>query len=227
MVSGFLLLLIMIALWGWALGWATSELHQGDVYRIIYVHVPSALSSFVCAFVLFVASLLQLRKKQKNDEKWFHVAKASAEVGLLFTFITLCTGSIWGKPTWGTWWTWDARLTTTFILALLFVSYLLLCQALQQSPVRHKASAVLGVLIFTDVPIIYKSVVWWRTLHQPPSLMATGGSTMDKEILFLLISCLLFTISLALWLIWQRVTNLKLLQQLEVAYYQRILQERR
>jgi len=204
----------LLLVWIWALFGVTSEKHQGEVYRIIYLHVPAAFTTFFMAAVLFVNSIIAL-KKPKSAMQLF--GRASAEVGLIFTVITLVTGSIWGKPTWGVWWTWDARLTTTFLLGLLYAGYLLLWSAMSNGPERSKACAVVGILIFLDIPIIYKSVTWWRTLHQPPSIIREGGSTMAPEILNLILVGSLVTILVSLWLCWGRYENLRLKQKLETS----------
>lgn len=203
---------LLVAVWLWAIFGATSEKHQGDVYRIIYLHVPAAFSTFAISFVLFINALVTL-KNPKSSSQFF--GRAAAEVGLLFTILTLFTGSVWGKPTWGVWWTWDARLTTTFLLGLLYAAYLILWSAMSAGPERTKACAVLGILIFVDVPIIYKSVTWWRTLHQPPSILRDGGSTMAPEILNLILISSLLSILVVFWLSWGRYENLKMRDQLE------------
>jgi heme exporter protein C len=208
-----------------ALGWALAFLYapvdrnQGEVYRIIFLHVPSAITTFTTAFALLVFSILGFIKKSESSLRW---SKATSEVGLLMTLLTLATGSIWGKPTWGVWWTWDARLTTTFILALLYAGWLLLYTSLSPGRSRVTVCAVLGILIAADVPIIYKSVTWWRTLHQPPSMLRPGGATMDPEILNSIIYGLVATILYAAWMIWARGRNLALKDELEGASYQQM-----
>lgn len=198
--------------WIYCVFFAASERHQGDVYRILYLHVPSAFTAFFSSLLLFITSITSLRSK---DQHAVFKDRAIAEVGLIFTLITLFTGSVWGKPTWGVWWTWDARLTTTFILALLYCAYILLWTSIDQPIKRKKVCAVLGILIFADVPIIYKSVTWWRTLHQPPSMLRSGGSTMSGSILYLLVFCCFITILFGLWMIKQREWNLKLKNRIE------------
>jgi heme exporter protein C len=132
------------------------------------------------------------------------------EIGLVFTCLTLATGSIWGRPTWGTWWTWDARLTTTLLLAVLQAAYLLLLQSLERTTRSIRVCSILGIVICVDIPIIYQSVSWWRSLHQPAALVAERGRNMDPEMLqLLLISLILLAaLSVALW-IW-RAGNLQL-----------------
>lgn len=215
--GGLLLTFLVVSIWSvWGV---VSEAHQGEVYRIIYLHVPSAFSAFLASFALFVFSLLSLKHGSSLPLLY---AKATAEVGLLFTVITLATGSIWGKPTWGVWWTWDARLTTTFILALLYCGYLLLWSSLPHGPLKGKLCAVLGVLIFADIPIIYKSVTWWRTLHQPPSLLRNGQSTMAPEILNHLLLCAAVTLLLAVWMVFFRGRNIQLKRQINSAIFREL-----
>lgn len=212
---GFLSFMALLGSWVWSLWFVTAELHQGNVYRIIYLHVPSAFCAFFCSFLLLIFSCFALFKRKTTHVQWNLWGRSAAELGLLFTILTLITGAIWGKPTWGVWWTWDARLTTTFILALLYAAYLLLSASLTGGARQEKACAVMGILIFADIPIIYKSVTWWRTLHQPPSLSLTGPSTMDADILtHLLLSIFLMLVSCAC-LLWQRYTNMCLQQDLD------------
>ena len=140
---------------------------QGDVFRLIYVHVPSAWLAYLAFAVVFVASIAYLRSKRT---RWDRLAVASAEVGVLFTALTLVIGSIWAKPVWGTWWTWDPRLTTTAILLLIYVGYLAV-RRLPDSPARRaRWAAVVGIVGFVDVPIVHLSVTWWRSQHQAPAV---------------------------------------------------------
>ena len=211
--------LSLIALWYQALFVIAPDRDQGEVYRLIYVHVPMAFAAFVCAFILFWHSIRSVRSA---SEASLRSARASAEVGLIFTVLTLATGSIWGHPVWGTWWTWDARLTTTFILALLYAGYLAFYSATPPSPQRTRACSVIGILIFVDIPIIYKSVTWWRTLHQPPTLMRPGGSTIDPDMRNLLISCVAAVVIVAVLLVRARSQNLELSDALEDETYRRM-----
>ncbi len=217
LISGILAFAFLAVAWLWGLRFAPSEEHMGEVYRIIYVHVPSAFTAFSSAGLLLVLSLLTLLRRSESASLW---AKASAEVGLIFTIITLATGSIWGRPTWGVWWTWDARLTTTLILSLLYAGYLILYSSLAPGPQRDRIVAALGVIIALDVPVIYKSVTWWRTLHQPPSILREGGSSMAPEMLATLMLCLSASLLVGAWMLWLRVTNLRLQQQIDAYSYQ-------
>lgn len=157
-----------------------ADVAQGDVQRLMYVHVPAAWLAFVSFFVVFLMSVLYLVQR---DLKWDRVAASSAEIGVLFTALTLALGSLWGRPTWGVWWTWDPRLTTTAILLAIFVGYLAIRGFAEDPDKRARWSAVVGVIGFINVPIVYLSVVWWRTLHQPPS----SPRSVSPDILFALL----------------------------------------
>ena len=143
---------------------------MGHLQKIMYVHVPSAWNAFMAFFVVAIASLLYLwRRAERHDL----LAASAAEVGAVFTGLTLVLGSIWGRPTWGVWWTWDARLTSTAVLFMIFVGYLAL-RALVEDPDRRAVwSAVVGLLGALNVPVVYMSVRWWRTLHQIQSSPST------------------------------------------------------
>lgn len=158
--------------------YAPADAVQGEVQRLMYLHVPLILISYLAFFVVFVASILYLWRRQRQYDA---VAYSSAEIGVLFTALSIAVGSIWGRPTWGAWWTWDARLTTTAILLLVFLGYLML-RTLVDDPSRGATfCAVLGILGFLDIPIIHMSVVWWRTLHQPASILRPGPSTVALD----------------------------------------------
>jgi heme exporter protein C len=209
-------LALVVVHWLAGFYYAPMDAAQGQVYRILYLHVPSAFAAFASSLVLLIYSLMSLKSKSEVHAR---KAKATAEVGLVFTILTLATGSIWGRPTWGTWWTWDARLTTTLLLALLYAGYLLLYAAMAPGPSRTRVCAVLGILIFADVPIIYKSVTWWRTLHQPPSMLREGGPTMAPEILWTLVAGIFIMAIYGFWLIAARSKNLALADELEQASF--------
>jgi heme exporter protein C len=166
-----------------AFGVAPREATQGNVQRIMYLHVPSVWVAYLAFGVVLVASVVYLVRRAEAADRLAH---ASAEVGVLFTGITIATGSIWGKPTWGTWWTWDARLTTVSILFVMYLGYLLLRGMIEDRARGARFAAVLGIVAAFNIPLVHFSVLWWRTLHQPPSLMKPGSAAMPDVIKYAL-----------------------------------------
>ena len=152
-------------------GVAPREATQGNVQRIMYLHVPSVWVAYLAFVIVLVASIVYLVRRSEAADRLAH---ASAEVGVLFTGLTIATGSIWGKPTWGTWWTWDARLTSVSILFVMYLGYLLLRGMIEDRERGARFAAVLGIVAAFNIPLVHFSVLWWRTLHQPPTLMAPG-----------------------------------------------------
>ena len=171
------------------LGLAPPEVTQGNVQRIMYLHVPSVWVAYVAFAVVFVASIAYLAKRADAADRLAH---ASAEVGVVFTGVTIATGSIWGKPTWGTWWTWDARLTSVSILFVMYLGYLLLRGMIDERGARY--AAVLGIVAAFNIPLVHFSVIWWRTLHQPPSLMTPGPAMPRVIITALLVNFVAFSL---------------------------------
>jgi heme exporter protein C len=158
---------------------APRELTQGNVQRIMYVHVPSVWVAYLAFGVVFVASIAYLWKRAAGADRLAH---ASAEVGVVFTGITIASGAIWGKPTWGTWWTWDARLTSTAILFLVYVGYLLLRAMVDERERRGRFAAVVGIVGAVNIPIVHFSVKWWRALHQPSTILGPEPSPIAAPI---------------------------------------------
>lgn len=159
----------------------------------MYVHVPAAWLAFLSFGVVFVASVAYLRT---GRIRWDRVAVASAEIGVLFCVLTLILGSLWGYPVWGTWWTWDPRLTTTVVLLLIYIGYLSLRSVANSPSQRAHWSAVVGVVGFIDVPIVHMSVVWWRSLHQEATVIRPGAPTMDTSMLVaLLVGTVAFSVA--------------------------------
>ena len=185
---------------------APREITQGNVQRIMYVHVPSVWVAYLAFGVVFVASIAYLWRRAAGADR---VAHASAEVGVVFTGITIASGAIWGKPTWGTWWTWDARLTSVAILFVMYVGYLLVRTMIDDPERGARYAAVLGIVAALDVPLVHFSVYWWRTLHQPPSLMKPGGFTGSSSILWPLLVNLLAFILLYVYFVARRARLLR------------------
>lgn len=155
-----------------ALIWSPPEQQMGNLVRIMYFHVSSAWIAFLSFFITFVAAVMSLFRKQSRLF-WDRYAVSSAEIGVLFTSLTLISGSLWAKPIWNTWWTWDPRLTTTLILWFLYIGYLLLRGTIESVERRIRASAIYAIIAFVDVPIIHESVTWWRSIH-PTVIDETG-----------------------------------------------------
>ena len=168
------------------------DYQQGETVRIMYVHVPSAWLSMMCYTVMAIAAIGTL--------VWRHpladvAHKAAAPIGAAFTLIALITGSLWGKPMWGTWWVWDARLTSVFVLFLMYLGLIALNRAIDDPSKAARLSAVLILVGFVNIPIIKFSVEWWNTLHQPASVLRMGGSAVDPEFLRpLLLMAVAFTL---------------------------------
>ena len=172
-------LLIALGL-GLALFVAPADYQQGEAVRIMYVHVPSAwMASFVYALMAGASAVGLI---------WRHplahvAAEAAAPIGACFTFVCLVTGSLWGKPMWGTWWVWDARLTSVLVLFFLYLGFIALNAAFDDPSRGEKAAAVLALVGFVNVPIIKFSVDWWNTLHQPASVIRMGGPSIAPSML--------------------------------------------
>ncbi len=171
-----------------------TERTEGVVQRIMYIHIPSAWISFFAFFVVFACSILYLWKK---DREWDIYAHASAEIGVLFCSLVLITGPIWAKPIWGAWWVWDARLTSTLVLWLIYVAYLMLRAQTEEGSMRAKYAAVVGIVGFLDIPLIHFSVLWWETFHPKPKMITTEGLGAGMELsmaVTLMISLAAFTL---------------------------------
>jgi len=156
-------------------GYAPREMTQGNVQRIMYLHVPSILTAYLAFGLVLLGSVAYLLSRRAS---WDHLAASAAEIGVLFTAITIVSGSIWGRPTWGVWWTWDARLTSTAVLLLVYVGYLLLRAMVDEPEARARYAAVVGILGAANIPIVHFSVYWWRALHQPAAMLGPGRAPM-------------------------------------------------
>ena len=195
---GWLAVLALIAGVGAAFGYAPREAVQGNVQRIMYLHLPAVFTAYVAFGLVFLGSIGYLLTRRPG---WDRLALAAAEPGVLFTGITIASGSIWAKPTWGTWWTWDARLTSTAVLFLVYVGYLLLRGMVDEPDRRARAAAVVGILGAANIPIVHFSVTWWRALHQPPTMLGPGSAPMPLWMwMVVVINFLAFTLVLAYFL---------------------------
>ncbi len=173
--------------------WAPTDAVQGDVYRVIYVHVPTAWLAYLAFVVVFLASVGWLWTRRP----WFDaLAVASAEIGVLFTGLFIVAGSIWAKPTWGVWWTWDPRLVTTAVMFCMYLGYLLLRSLSNDFERRATRAAVLGIVAVVDIPIVHLSVLWMNSVHQLPTVARIGaGPALDAQMgMTLGVSVIAFTL---------------------------------
>ncbi len=186
---------------------------QGTPSKVLYMHVPSAWMSMFVWGVMAVASAVALI--------WRHpiadiAAKVSAPLGAGFTAATLLSGSLWGKPTWGTYWVWDARLTSELILLFLYIGYMALWQAIEDPERAGKAAAILALVSSINLPIIHFSVDWWNTLHQPASILREGGASIDASmlipLLLLAVGFQTFYFTLLLWRMEAEIASRKIRQ---------------
>ena len=172
--------------WIWGLLFAPQDAVQGNSYRIIFLHVPSVIFAELIYFFMAICALTHLVWRVKLAA---YLIKAAAPIGAMITFLGLLSGSIWGIPTWGTWWQWDARITSTLILFIMYLGILTLHGSFSNKEKADRLMSILVVIGVINIPIIKKSVDWWSTLHQPASITVSGGSSIDPSMLYpLLIS---------------------------------------
>ena len=178
---------------------APTDFQQGEVYRIIFIHVPA---SWMAMFIYLIMAMYGVMALTFNTRLSSMMMEALAPTGALFTALALWTGALWGRPTWGTYWAWDARMTSTLILLFLYVGYLALINAIEDKKRADKAGALLVIVGSVNVPIIYFSVRWWNTLHQGSSISATGSPKMAAIMLWAMlamaIAAWMYTIAVSL-----------------------------
>ena len=208
-ILGIFSLVLMIANLYMIFIFAPNESTMGVIQRIFYFHLPAGISSYVSAYLLGFGSIMFLIQR---DLKWDRFAAASGEMGVLFTSLSIMSGALWAKPVWGIWWTWDARLTLQFLLALVFLSYLMLRAYL---PEREKSAAlggVFGVLAMVDVPFNYLSIRWWRTQHPQPVILGGG---LDWDMWKVMIVSFLAFATLYAYLIGRRMAIARVEEEVE------------
>ncbi|WP_279305955.1 heme ABC transporter permease [Pokkaliibacter plantistimulans] len=199
-LGGSAALLLTIGL-VWALLFAPADYQQGNSFRIIYLHVPSAFLAQSVYLLMAIAGAIGLIWKMKVAEV---VAKCAAPIGASYAFLALVTGAIWGKPTWGAWWVWDARLTSMLILLFLYLGVIALNSAIGDRQMAAKASAILAIVGVINLPIIKYSVDWWNTLHQPASFTLTEKPAMPAEMWVPLLLMVLGFYALFTWTLLTR-----------------------
>ena len=167
--------------WIWGLAFAPEDAIQGNSYRIIFLHVPASIYGQLIYFFMSVCALMHLVWRVKLAA---YLIKSAAPVGVIITFIALFSGSIWGIPTWGTWWQWDARITSTLILFIMYLGIITLHSSFSNAEKADRLMSILVVVGVVNIPIIKKSVDWWSTLHQPASITVSGGTSIDPSMLY-------------------------------------------
>ncbi|WP_370293945.1 heme ABC transporter permease [Thalassolituus sp.] len=200
---------------------APADYQQGDSFRIIYIHVPAALLAQSAYIMMAVAGAVYLIWRMKMAA-W--VARVIAPIGASFCLIALLTGAIWGKPTWGTWWVWDARLTSMLMLLFLYFGVMALQQAMESEEAAYKAGAILALVGVVNIPIIKYSVEWWNTLHQPATLKLTEKPSMHPDMLWPLLIMIVSTYLLFALLVILRTRNEILLHERKRAWVKKILE---
>ncbi len=186
--------LFAVGLYG-AFFYAPADYQQGESFRIIYIHVPSAWMSMFVYMVMAGAGAAGLIWKTKVSDA---VARSCAPLGASFTFLALATGSLWGKPMWGTWWVWDARLTSELILLFLYLGYIALQSAIDDRRTAARAGAILALVGVVNIPIIHYSVIWWNTLHQGPTISKLDSPSIHIDMLIpLLVMAIAFNLYFA------------------------------
>lgn len=174
-----LVLLVGGAVWG--LAFVPADYKQGNSFRIIYIHVPASAVAMGAYMTMAIAGAIHLIWRMKLAAM---VMKAIAPIGAALTFLALLTGAVWGKPTWGTWWVWDARITSMLVLLFLYLGVVALYEAFDNKEAAGKACAVLSLVGMVNIPIIYKSVDWWYSLHQGASIKFTGETSIHSSMLY-------------------------------------------
>ncbi len=199
--AGLAAVAMAAALWA-VFFFAPTERTMGEVQRLFYFHLASWWLAFAAFFVVAGASIGWLRTRKPHYDA---AAVAAAEIGVLFTTAGLLLGTIWAKPAWGIWWTWDARLTTAFVLWLLYAGYLMLRSYVDDPTRRANLAAALGILGAADVPIVYFSIRWWRTQHPAPVIMGGPDSGLHPDMWITLLVCLAAFTILFFWLFGWRM----------------------
>lgn len=168
---------LLVAL-GFAL-FSPEDVVQGDLTRMLYVHVPAIITAYAAFLLTTVATIGYLVTRKLQWDRW---AASSAEVGVVFLGLAIATGMIWGKPVWGVWWTWDARLTSTALMFFIYLGYLGLRRSIADPEARARRSAILGIVAVVQIPIVHYSVLWWNTLHQAPTILRPGEPQIDPPL---------------------------------------------
>lgn len=197
-ILGAVTLVLVVVGLAYGLVISPADANQSNAARLLYIHVPSAITGYLAFGVTALASVMVLWRK---SEAWDLIAGASAEIGIVFTSLCIVTGMLWGRPIWGVYWTWDARLTTTALLLVLFIGYVAMRRALAGNPNRAKWCAIAGIIAALDVPIVNQSTNWWVTLHQGRTVRLLGESQIGGTMLFSLLIMMVAGVCGYVWLL--------------------------
>lgn len=219
---GFVALVGVAALLLFGLVISGPEVNQGEAARLLYIHLPSVAATYLGFFITMVGSVIYLRK---GSLFWDMLASAAAEIGVLFCALLLITGALWGKPTWGVYWQWDPRLTSTTVMFVMYIGYLAVRRLELPPDVRSRRAAVLGIVSFLNVIVVHYSVKWWRGLHQGETLGA--DTQIDGMMLFSLFVGLATFVAIFAWLLVHRFRIAWLSHQVDELGLARALAERR
>ena len=212
LVLGWVVFVLMVASLYAVFIYAPIERTQGPPQKIFYFHVPLAWDAYLAFFCTLVGSIGFLRT---SKPRWDVLASSSAEIGVVLTTLVLISGSIWGKTIWGTWWAWDARLTSTLVMWFIYVAYLMLRSSLGRTVRAARYGAVLGIVGFIDVPIVHMSVTWWRTLHPQPTIANPAGPTLPADMLAAFFLCLVTFTLLFVFLLRERMAVERLRHEID------------
>lgn len=201
---------------------APADYQQGDGFRIMYVHVPSALIAMAIYFVMACSAFITLVWRVKIAAICM---SSSAPIGAWFTLLALITGSIWGKPMWGTWWAWDARLTSVLILLFLYLGFMALHSAITEPVMRDRATSLIALLGAINLPIIHYSVIWWNTLHQGPSISRFAAPAIAYPMLLPLLAMVCAFFFFYLWALFLRMRNQILLREIKTEWAQALVHQ--
>ncbi len=198
---------------------APADYQQGDGFRIIYVHVPSAFTAMLIYFTMAICAMITLIWRVKITAICM---SCSAPMGAWFTLLALITGSIWGKPMWGTWWIWDARLTSVLILLFIYLGFIALQSVIDDVQTRDRATSIITIVGIINLPIIHYSVVWWSTLHQGPTISKLSAPSIALSMLYPLLAMIAAFILFYVLIVMIRMRNQILLREIETAWVRKV-----
>jgi heme exporter protein C len=199
--------------------YAPADYQQGDGFRIMYVHVPSAFTGMAIYAVMAICAVITLVWRIKIAAICM---SCSASIGAWFTFLALVTGSIWGKPMWGTWWIWDARLTSVLILLFLYLGFIALQSVIDDQQNKERASALIAIVGVINLPIIHYSVIWWNTLHQGPSISKLAAPSIAYSMLYPLLAMIAAFFLFYAWMLLVRMRNQILIREIKTEWVKKV-----